>query len=267
MGKRKKKNRRQKGHTLPDPESDSAGDAAPVYQRAFSEADMLRLANEYRKRKSSEASLTLGIFADQYGIPVAELRAYLPDLIDGESDSVVLWHGTTKSRADSIIEEGFIAKGGRVFFARNTRIPLVIAQTRAANKNDRPVVIMCSIDLSRYNRYRRQGRNVYVFHHNHIGSEVVQEVMDAQSGKIRVKRESVELTDIGINFSSGQAGIAFWMNNYLNLNGADRIGEDHEAVGKIKEWLNSQAEAGRFGKVSDEEMQKQVEKHLPEYLP
>ena len=45
-----------------------------------------------------------------------------------------------------------------------------------------------------------------------------------------------------------------------------RIHEDHEVVGKIKEWLDAQANAGRFGEVSDEEMLIQVRKYIPQYL-
>jgi len=59
--------------------------------------------------------------------------------------------------------------------------------------------------------------------------------------------------------------IAYWINNCLKLRDGDRIHEDHQAVVRIKEWLDDQAEAGRFGEVSDEEMLIQMRKHLPQY--
>lgn len=266
MGKRKKKHKTQKAHvTSTAVLDDDRDEPTPIYQKALTEADMEWLAGEYRRRSSSEASLTLEIFADQYGISAEALHDYLPELLRKEIDSVRLWHGTTKSRANSIFRDGFEGYRGTIFFARRTKIPLAIAQRRAANEHDQPVVILCSIDLSRYHNYRQRA-GVYVFHHNHIGSEVVQEVMDARRGKIRVKQKSVELTNIGITFNSGHAGVALWINSYLGLSGMEELSEDHEAVGRIAEWLDAQTDAGRFGQVSDEEMRERVKQRLPEYL-
>jgi len=232
----------------------------PLHQ----EVDVEWLADEYRRRAKSESSLTLEIFADQYGISADELREYLPELSSENSDSIILWHGTTRSRAESILVHGFDGRRAPVYFAQGRRIPRTIARTRAASEHDEPVVIMCSIDTNRYDQYRRQGRGIYAFSHRCIGGEVVKEVIDA-SGKLRGNRESVELTNVTVTFNSGCAGIAYWINNYLKLNEGDRIHEDHEAVGRIKEWLDDQAGAGRFGEVSDEEMLIQMRKHLPQY--
>ena len=187
MGKRKKKSKKQKAHvTSTAVLDDDRGESIPIYQKALAEADMEWLANEYRRRSSSEVSLTLEIFADQYGILADDLRDYLPELLRKELDSVRLWHGTTRSRANSILRDGFEGYRGIIFFARSTRIPLMVARRRAASEHGQPVVILCSIDLSRYNNYGQQG-GVYAFRHNHIGSEVVEEVMDA------VNRIAVEI--------------------------------------------------------------------------
>jgi hypothetical protein len=66
--------------------------------------------------------------------------------------------------------------------------------------------------------------------------------------------------------SARNIGIAY----SRKLDDGDRIHEDHEAVGKIvgkiKEWLDAQANAGRFGELSDEDMLIQVEKYIPQYL-
>jgi len=52
----------------------------------------------------------------------------------------------------------------------------------------------------------------------------------------------------------------------LKLNGQGEVDENHEALIKIKQWLSSQAEAGRFGEVPYDEMLKQVQEYLPQYL-
>jgi len=270
MSKRKKKGKKRKVRSTPTSWPYGAADqseTAPLYQKVFRESDMMRLAGEYRRRSESEPSLTLEAFADQYGISPNEIRAYVPELNDEADNSVLLWHGTTRSRADSILLDGFDGKRrGGVFFARSTKIPRSTAQRRASSEHDQPVVIMCSVDLEQYDNYKQVGRGVYVFHHERMGQEVVKEVLDARAGKIRVKPEKVELTNVAITFNSGRAGIAFWINNYLMLEGQNKIGEDHEAVGKIKECLDDQADAGRFGEVSDEEMLVLIRRYLPEYL-
>ena len=43
---------------------------------------------------------------------------------------------------------------------------------------------------------------------------------------------------------------------------ADRIGEGHESVGRIKEWLDAQADEGRFGIVPDDEILNQVHEYM-----
>jgi hypothetical protein len=82
--------------------------------------------------------------------------------------------------------------------------------------------------------------------------------------KQKRKNTVVKLTDVAITFNSNRTGIAYWINSCLKLNGQDRIDENHEAVMKIKEWLDAESDAGRFGEVPDEEMLSQLQKYLPE---
>jgi len=110
MSKRRKKGKKRKNLAISAFGLNSVADqyeTAPLYQSKFHEGDMVWLADEYQRRGSSEPSLTLEEFAAQYGVSADELRAHVPDL-SGETDhSIILWHGTTKSRAESILKEGF----------------------------------------------------------------------------------------------------------------------------------------------------------------
>jgi hypothetical protein len=247
--------------------------------RILQAGDMMWLADEYRRRSHYEPSLTLEDFADQYGVIPHDLLAYIPELSKGISHSVVLWHGTSKSRAESILREGFRAKKaekkrrekGRIYFARRRKMAYGYARSRARSDGDRPAIIMCAIDLNVYSNYELQGSDVYVFEHECIGSEVVRKVdgLTKQRLKKLEKRElgtrgnaSAEFTNVALTFSSGSAGIAYWINNYLMLDDQSKLRQDHSAVGKIKQWLDAQADAGRFGEVSDEEMLLQMQKHL-----
>jgi hypothetical protein len=278
MGKRKKKGKRRKDRAISAFGLNSVADhyeTAPLYQRKLDEGDMVWLADEYRRRSGSEPSLKLEEFAAQYGVLADELREYLPELSEGVSRSVVVWHGTSKSRAESILEEGFRPKSkkgkkARMFFTRNPAVARRYAQARARGESDRPAVIMCAIDLNEYDDYERRGQGVFAFRAEGIASEVVRNVRGArrQPREKRKKRkdDGIELSNVSLTFNSGRAGIAYWVNGYLKLSGQDRIDEEHEAVGKIKRWLDDQANAGRFGEVPDDEMLKQVRKCLPQYL-
>ena len=278
MGKRKKKIKRRRELAISVFGLDGMADhyeTTPLYQSRFHEGDMVWLADEYQRRSSSDPSLTLEDFAIQYGVSADELRFYIPELSDGISRSVVLWHGTTRSRAESILSQGFRVKKSSnrkrlIFFARNPKMAQRYARKRAKNEGDGPAVIMCSIDLGYYDNYERRGTEVYALGYEGISSEVVRRV----TGLPRKRREkskkqenaSVELTDVALTFNSGCAGIAYWINTYLKLDGQNRIHEDHEAVQKIKQWLDVQISEGRFGAVPDDETLEQVRKYLPKVL-
>ena len=239
----------------------------PLYQRVFEEGDMTWLANEYRRRSESEPSLTLESFADQYNVPLRDLSNYLPELSEGISRSIVVWHGTSQARAKSILKEGFrpkVKKGEerRIYFTQRPAVARGYAQRRSKSERDSPAVIQCAIDLNDYRDYQRRGEGIFAFKAQRISSEVVRRV----TGHKREPREKLKkqqnhsdkITDIALTFNSGRSAIAYWLNSYLGLNDDNRIPEDHAAAGKIKEWLDSQTDAGRFGEVPHEEIRGQL---------
>lgn len=248
---------------------------ATLYQSKFHESDMVWLADEYERRSSSEPSLTLEDFSAQYGVSADLLSSYVSDRSRDVDHSIILWHGTTASRAECIVKEGFRAKKARnkgrglIFFAAKPSIARGHAQSRAS-EDDPPAVFMCSIDLSRYSDYERRGREVYVFRHSCITTEVIKRVdglpREPREKPVKQKDSSVEPINVALTFNSGRAGIAFWINTYLRLDGGGRIHQDHEAVIEIKQWLDAQADAGRLGEVPSDEVLEQVLRCLPQYL-
>ena len=70
--------------------------------------------------------------------------------------------------------------------------------------------------------------------------------------------ESNRLTDIALMFNSNHAGIAYWINDCLKLEGPYLMTEEHEVVGKIKQWLNEQVAMGRFGEAPEDEIMSQL---------
>lgn len=79
------------------------------------------------------------------------------------------------------------------------------------------------------------------------------------TGKLLKRPIGVIVTD-----KSGVAGIAYWINSYLNLEGDKKIDKRHPGVAKIYKWVMKQYEDGRTTGLSDEEMLMQAKKYLPE---
>ncbi|MCB4792302.1 MAG: 2-isopropylmalate synthase [Elusimicrobia bacterium] len=82
------------------------------------------------------------------------------------------------------------------------------------------------------------------------------------TGKILNRPPEVSLTD-----KSGLAGIAYWINNELELSGDKKIDKSLPAIAKMKEWIDSEFEKGRVNVISDDEMWELVKKYLPEHSP
>jgi hypothetical protein len=74
------------------------------------------------------------------------------------------------------------------------------------------------------------------------------------------------MTDIAITQSSGSAGIAYWLNSFLDLDDSECIPEDHPVVSRIKTWVDEQYASDRMLPIKDEEILGLVRELLPEYL-
>jgi isopropylmalate/homocitrate/citramalate synthase len=69
-----------------------------------------------------------------------------------------------------------------------------------------------------------------------------------------------------ITDKSGNAGIAFWINQRFNLQGSKVVDKRHPGISKIHKWVTEQYEAGRVTSISPEEMEKKVRQYLPEFF-
>jgi isopropylmalate/homocitrate/citramalate synthase len=92
-----------------------------------------------------------------------------------------------------------------------------------------------------------------------IKCEEIYNIFDTK--KILKRPITTTITD-----KSGNAGIAFWINQRFNLEGNKNIDKRHPAISKIHKWVTEQYETGRVTSISPEEMEKKVRLHLPEYF-
>ncbi len=59
---------------------------------------------------------------------------------------------------------------------------------------------------------------------------------------------------VAINANSGLAGIAYWINDYFNLEGEAKIDKAHPVVAKIKAMIDKEYEEGRCSVMGDDEL-------------
>jgi len=67
-----------------------------------------------------------------------------------------------------------------------------------------------------------------------------------------------------ISDKSGNAGIAFWINQHLNLEGETAVDKRHPGVSGIHKKVTEQYDAGRVTAMSHDEMDRLVRKYIPE---
>jgi len=63
---------------------------------------------------------------------------------------------------------------------------------------------------------------------------------------------------------SGKAGIAFWINAHLGLEGDAAVDKRHPGISRIHKWITGEYETGRQTSISNEELEKRVRKYIPE---
>jgi isopropylmalate/homocitrate/citramalate synthase len=72
--------------------------------------------------------------------------------------------------------------------------------------------------------------------------------------------------NVVISDKTGIAGVAYWINARLGLEGERKVDKRHPGLAKMKKWIDEQYEAGRTTALSHEELEKQARKHLPGYF-
>lgn len=66
---------------------------------------------------------------------------------------------------------------------------------------------------------------------------------------------------VSITNTSGVAGIAYWVNDYLKKKDMPPVDKNHALIREIHSWVQSQYDAGRVTMISDEELENLVEQN------
>ena len=59
---------------------------------------------------------------------------------------------------------------------------------------------------------------------------------------------------VSINATSGLAGIAYWINDYFELEGENKLDKSHPVIAKIKEMIDKEYANGRCSVMGDDEL-------------
>lgn len=223
----------------------------------------------------SEMDMALEDFIKQNNVTMDQLNLHPPEVDPEDGDSIILWHGTTRSRAKGILRYGFRSEKtvnessrGFTFLTSNPAVARSYAKSKAKIEGDLPVVIMCSIDLRRYDNFQNEG-NVYIFGYECLPRGIIRDVEGLPKRQLKKivgrQDQDAEAIDVALTFNSGRAGIAYWINSYLKLDDPDKIPSDSQIVDEIRGWLDEQLDSGKFGEVPDNEMQELARRHLAQY--
>ncbi len=186
--------------------------------------------------------------------------------------NVLLWHGTSLIRANSILESGFRSKKRGVFFSSNIMTSVGFSERRASAGRSEPVIFTAVYDFSTLKYGKEfQHQHHYIFRPG-VATRIVKYLLTCHGlysiDKIvtEANRFKDDLTDIAITQSSGNTGIAYWFNSFLDLDDSECISENHPAVRNIKEWIDEQYADDRIVPITDEEILILAKEYLPEYF-
>jgi len=192
---------------------------------------------------------------------------------------LLLWHGTSEDRAQSILKWGF--RAGRrkrgIFFSTNIVTSYSYSEGKDARDRSGPAIFAARYDLSTLKHekdFRLQDHmtETHCIFRATIATQIVRYLLTRHglysTGKLvtEANRFRDDLTEITVTQSSGAAGIAYWLNTFLDLSDSERIPADHAAVGRIKTWIDEQYANDRTIPIADEEILVLARSHLPEYF-
>lgn len=240
------------------------------YQRRLEDKDFAWLAEQFQKQSVQSPDLTLEEFAIRHGVEPKWVRSFINVGWNiGFKNVITVWHGTTIDRAKAIMTEGFKARGRagqKIWFTQKSSEAHRRAGHLSQSRGKAPVVFRCQINIGKYTEFDNPRPHHYAFKHSYIDKAVISSVagMEAEvEGKLPQEKEhKKELVDIIITRTSGKYGVLLWVNAYLEKVGQAIVDEDHPAIEKIHQWVETQYAGDREEAISETEMLAQVKIYL-----
>ena len=166
---------------------------------------------------------------------------------------MILYHGTTRRRAERICSEGFRPRkpSRRVWFAEARGYALGRAKTQARRAHDRPVVLTCEVDVHAL-RKRLGPRRVV-----HRGQVI------AIDAPLPV---SVLRSHPGLDSPSTPGELAAWVNRLLRLKPHKGVSPKHPGIQRLSRWVANRVQHhGTLG-TTPGELLPMARQWVPEYF-
>ena len=166
---------------------------------------------------------------------------------------MILYHGTTARRAERIGREGFAAMkpSRRVWFAERRGYALGRAKTQARRRHDRPVVLVCDIDLSQIRTCLGPKR---LTHRNGVV---------AVDGTVPI---SVLRSFPGHQTPASAHDLALWVSRILGLKPYRGPGQRHPGIVRLSRWVANRHASQPGSTISPGELLHMARQWLPEFF-
>ena len=167
---------------------------------------------------------------------------------------MIVYHGTTEKRARRICREGFLPKkpSRRVWFAEARGYALGRARTQARRTHDRPVVLVCDINIGhareRYGRGKVLHRNGVIA----IDGAMPVSVLRSYPGRADTPASPYELAN--------------WVNWLLGLKRHKGVSPRHEGLQRLSQWVVNRLRTRENVRIRSSELVGKARQWLPEYF-
>ena len=165
-----------------------------------------------------------------------------------------LYHGTTRRSAEQIAIAGFAPRkpSRRVWFAQSKSYALLRAKVKARRSRDRPVVLVCDLDVEALKRKLGSKRVVYRAGIVSINGSL----------PVTVLRHAPGVWDP----PSSETELAAWLNNVLGLKAYRGIARSEPGLIRLARWIRNRRMSQPRSRLRDSEILERAAGWLPEWF-
>jgi len=167
---------------------------------------------------------------------------------------MVVYHGTTRRRAERICEVGFLPRkpSRRVWFAKGHGYATRRARQQARRAHDRAVVLTCEVNVAQLRERLGKRRVVYRGGILAIDGPVPPEVLRSHVGLFDQPSSPEEL--------------AAWVNDILRLKPYKGVSQRHAGLQRLSRWVTNRITSQPKSKLPPGEVLHMARQWLPEYF-
>jgi len=166
---------------------------------------------------------------------------------------MIAYHGTTQTRARTILAEGLLPKppSRRVWFAESRGYAMGRARTQASRTGDVPVVLACNLDLAKLRRQLSVKRVIF------------RKGIIAVDGPVPVEMFGPPTF---ADMATVPGEVAAWINDLLGLEGNDSVRTGHPGIVRLSRWINTRLASRPGAKLLASELLDKAKVWLPEHF-